>query len=304
MPDDSPNIDDLSFEEKVSVLVGALPAPVRDFLTSPERDAVSLRLTQKYNLHADQAAAFERAYVYMLLGVDTPDEFVQDLRNAGIGTDTVQGLTNDVNEQVFKRLREQELREPQAAPKAPPASAPTPVEVPVMQVAAAQVQPAPDPLPAPSPTTTPITPAPQPQTQPSYNLVPQTPAPPIPAPSSAPVPEIRTMATDMDVARHPEKYATGTSGQGTMPDVPHPWQTSPAQSFQTASVPYTSMPVESRAIPAPLPVELPAQWKPAETAVQSNSPQGIAAPTLSTPSPSNPPLAKEYSSDPYREQIQ
>ena len=97
--------NELTFEQKIAVLMQELPVPVQTFLKSPERDAISLELSNKYHLRVDQADAFSRAYIYMLLGVSTPEEFVQDLRAAGITEDSIQGLTTDVNERVFKRLQ-------------------------------------------------------------------------------------------------------------------------------------------------------------------------------------------------------
>lgn len=79
------------------------------------------------------------------------------------------------------------------------------------------------------------------------------------------------------------------------PPIPHPWQTSPASSFQTASVPYTSTPYASQPAAQAAPVEhiqipsipeLPKNYTPPATPQQST------------------PLTKEYSVDPYREPIQ
>lgn len=328
MPEEEINTDELTLNQKVEILMGELPRPVQDFLRSPERDQVSLELSAKYNLHTDQAGVFSRAYIYMLLGVYTPEEFVQELRDAGIAEATVQGLTQDVNERVFKRLQNAERNSTASAPA--PASPPQP-----------QAMPAPQPAPAPMP-------------------VPPTPAPfaPVPQamPASAPIyvspeaaqPAIRTMAHDMQVLKEEEKHphqatpiaqAHEPVPAPTVAPQPISWQpSSPARSFQTSSVPNTlaapsvhpaptgssqgqgtpapqaPMPVfhaqapQPAAIPpahppipapeVPVPHNLPTQ--PAAYPWQSQ--QASAAPTAPSPTQRpQMPIIKEYSVDPYRE---
>lgn len=141
------DVDALPFEQQVALLIEDLPTPLQKFLRGPERDAVSLRLTQKYQLHADQGGAFERAYLYLLLGVNTPDEFVQDMREAGIEEDKIKSLTADINEQVFKKLQQEERKEASPVPVVPvagipaekdsPASALKSTDYPAEQLAAA-----------------------------------------------------------------------------------------------------------------------------------------------------------------------
>jgi hypothetical protein len=228
MESDSPNINELSFDEKIALLEEELPVSIRNFLQSPERDAISLRLSTKYKLHADQAGAFEQAYLYMLLGVNTPEDFVQDLKDAGIPLETIRGLTTDVNEQVFKKLQQQELHPIEASIVR--TNTPTQPAVPVLKVTPA---PPPSPPPVPEPPLVPPTP--------TYNLMRPD------ALVSAPQPVIRTMEKDVLALQHPEQVPAVQ--QSTMPPMPHPSQVTPARSFQTASVPYTSIPTPSRPVP-------------------------------------------------------
>lgn len=303
MDEESLNVADLSLDDQIEILMEDLPEPIQAFLRGPERDATSTRLSQKYNLHADQAGAFERAYLYMLLGVNSPDEFTQDLKDAGLPPDTIRGLTNDVNEQVFKKLRDQELT-PSSTEAAAYTEPQRPV-VPVMQVGTptpppqvvpelvAPVAPAPEPARVSHlinlirPENKESSPAQQTVTEPSYQA-------PYPAPAPAPrpftptvEPEMRTMASDMQALQHPEAIHSASqpqnlpeipsvstmsavSAMSTMPNIPHPSQVSAARSFQTASVPYTSVPTASQP----------------------------ASETYSAPKP-----LTDYSKDPYREPI-
>ncbi len=116
-PDEDVELEDASVTEAVAALLSELPKPVQDFVTGPERARIALSLSQKYNLHADQAGEFEHAYMFMLLGVSSPEEFVDSLTKAGIPAENVRGLAKDVNEQVFVPLRRAEQGARQSAPK-------------------------------------------------------------------------------------------------------------------------------------------------------------------------------------------
>lgn len=272
---DEDSNSNLTFEEKIAALEEELPEPILDFLHSPERDATSLRLSQKYRLHADQAAAFERAYLYMLLGVNSPHDFVQDLKDADIDLESIKGLTNDINEQVFKKIQKQELSSipERTAPPAKPL-------VPVPSIAAASEKPAAQVTPAAS-------------EAPPFNLVKPTALPVVSAavrpsvPPATPAPVMRTMQHDMELVQHgsqPSAYPAPSL---------HPAQATPARMFQTASVPVTAAP-------------LPAQSAPEMIHLVPDAPAPVSAALPSAKSPLSVPQAapvKEYSSDPYREAI-
>lgn len=193
---------DQAADAVASVLLG-LPEPVREFVMGPERDRVALALMQKYGLHADQGGEFERAYIQMLLGVKSPDEFRDALRAAGIPETSISGLTTDVNEMVFKPLRqiEREMSEQEPEPVSPP---PPPPPAPVRREAVPPV-PQPQPVYAPPPgaqqqtywVPVSITAVPQPYitTQPPVQyqapaVPPPPPPPPPPAPTPAPAPQM------------------------------------------------------------------------------------------------------------------
>jgi len=311
MDEDQINTDELTLDQKVQILMGELPRPVQEFLRSPERDRVSLELSSKYNLHADQAGVFSRAYIYMLLGVYTPEEFVQELRDTGIAEATVQGLTQDVNERVFKRLqnaqRDSSVPAPEPAPYIPPAPKPqTTLSVP------APFAPVPQSMPA----TAPISAPPAPSASASSYA---TPHPEQPA--------LRTMAQDMQEMKEEREHPHQAS---QTPVPPHVWQpSSPARSFQTSSVPNTqTMPAPAHQAPAqafqapvpiahppipaapvhapaaPVPHNLPTQpsaypWQP-QSLAPSTVPISLRSPSLNAPRPQGP-IIKEYGIDPYRE---
>ncbi|HYE22926.1 MAG TPA: hypothetical protein VEA92_00545 [Candidatus Paceibacterota bacterium] len=190
-PQQLSNVDDA-----VATALLRIPEPIREFVMSPERDRVALELMQKYGLHADQAGDFERAYLQMLLGVKTPDEFRDSLREAGIPEPSINGLTTDVNEMVFKPLRRKEQEQSERRPEPPrPVSPPSQIEAPPQYQVPQQPQPVyTPPIPGAQQQTywvpVSITAVPQPYmtTQPplQYQAPQQPPAPPPPPP---PVPE-------------------------------------------------------------------------------------------------------------------
>ncbi len=129
-----PKETDLSLNSALATLLQDLPKPVQDFVTGPERSRIALSLSEKYSLHVDQAGEFERSYIHMLLGISSPEEFVDTLTKAGLPPETVRGLAKDVNEQVFVPLRKAEQAPPapkqEVSPVLPGTSLPVPPPVP------------------------------------------------------------------------------------------------------------------------------------------------------------------------------
>ncbi len=267
--------DDQDFVDQMRALLEDVPPAIRSFILN-ELPSQAERLTNTYRLHADQGGLLERELLLMLAGEEQPSDFSKELTDAGIPADTVRNIITDVNENIFKKLQAAELEAtPQEAPAEPkPAyrSEPARVAMPVMQVASQSAAPVP-----------PVTAAPS---VPSHiNLIQAEPAvvppssaqAPISMPASPAMPEMRTMASDINAIEHPSAPALATFApatvRSTMPIIPNPAHVSPARTFQTASVPFTSIPTASQPISeisAPAPVS------------------GIAT----------------YSSDPYREPVE
>ncbi len=85
-----------------------LPPSIRHYLGQGKYSVVARSLITKYGLHADQGNILEREIMLLLMGIDTPNEFTQTLvEEAKLDQHVVNGITHDVNEQVFIPLREQ-----------------------------------------------------------------------------------------------------------------------------------------------------------------------------------------------------
>ncbi len=109
-----------------------LPPPIRDYLAQGRYSAVAKNLMFKYQLQVDQGGVLEREIMLLLMGIENPDEFTQALaEEAGLEQKTVDGIVQDVNDQIFIPLREEmksgaskpsvEVKPPQV-PTTPPAA--------------------------------------------------------------------------------------------------------------------------------------------------------------------------------------
>lgn len=255
--------DSLSLKDSLAILLAQVPAPIHTFIAT-ELGSTAKRLTDSYRLHIDQGDVLYTQLLLLLLGQVDPSDFSASLQAAGVSPESTRNIVSEVNETVFKRLREEERvgsvsSAQQIAYRTPPAR----VDVPVMQV--------PQPISSVAVDSSQHT---------GINLM---------EAYAAPAPE--------EIPPAPKQNPAPLS-------VPHPWQTSPARSFQTASVPYTSTPYASQAIPQqgytpPTPTPDIGKMSPSPT------PEPIADYTPTTPPPQQIPTPGiQYNLDPYREPIE
>ncbi len=141
------NTSKMSTEDALETLMKDLPQPVQNFILSDERGAVARELAAKYRLHVDQAGEFEQAYLHMLLGVSSPEEFASTLRKVGLSQDVINGLATDVNTRVFMRLRDAQRTATQV-----PVAKPPPLPPPALDYQPPMLPGSPVPAPMPVPT--------------------------------------------------------------------------------------------------------------------------------------------------------
>jgi len=180
----------MTIDQAVSVLVSELPTAVKRFVTSPSRDQIIAAIAQKYQLRTDQAGELQRAFIYMLLGVSSPQEFTMDLQESGIPNETISEIILEVNNQVFIPLRNEEEEAAKKQPMLPPPAIGMQQAAPI-KVAAPQPPAPPMPRPAaPAPVnlpgTMPAVPAPMQSPSPAPAPAPAAAQPPKPAPAAAP----------------------------------------------------------------------------------------------------------------------
>lgn len=269
-------------EQILQALKTAPPLVKEAFGSNRTAEAVS-RVRDRYGLHIDIIGQISKEVGYLLLGFMDPVSFLESLVSKGIDRESAKSIVSDLNQEIFLPLQqnmkngvtplddaedEEEVTHNEAVAYRTP---PTHVSVPVPAIEQIQM--------------------PTQQPGPRTEVATQT--------YSAPTPEPAYQS-------QPPLVQNGSVIlPGTMPPTPHPWQTSPARSFQTASVPYTSVPYVSQ------PIE--SKSAPQQTYPTSGitPPQPVQpAPGYIPPAPRPPaqaptnPLSREYAVDPYREPIQ
>ena len=265
-----------------------LPKPVQEFILGDERNQISSELSQKYRLHVDQAGAFEEAYLFMLLGTVSPDEFMARLTNAGIAPETVRGLATDVNERVFIPLRLKEQQGESVGRIPVVVAKPGPLPPPSLDYQpAAPVLPGSD-VPVP---TAPVAPQAPILSVPKPELVPAAPAPqaieatPLPAPS-----------------QHAVQAMPGTAHPGWHPaaavHIYVPTQGPHLPSQGSVETPVASVPVNETPV-----ATAPAYAEPQQVYIPPPAPNAAPAPYI-PPAAAPTPITKGYPADPYREPVE
>jgi hypothetical protein len=266
---------DPALDQAIVTLMKDLPKPVQEFLLSEERGQVARDLSARYSLHADQAGAFEEAYLHMLLGIASPEAFAASLRKAGLAQEVIYGLAADVNSRVFMRLRDQERQQSAAPVPVPaPSSKPAPLPMPSLDYQPAGVPTLPgSPVLAPMPFPNAPVPA-----APMLATLEPTPQQPYPV---QPPHVVHAMPSTAQPGWHPAAAVhifVPTQG-------PH-LQPAPAQAVAAAFVPVPAAEVPAFAPPAPAGFVNP-----------------LADAYASQPATEKP-ITKDYVADPYREPTQ
>ncbi len=182
------------FDKGVQEILHLLPLPLRTYVIKEGYTPVVRSLMTKYSLHVDQGTVLEREVLFLLLGIDNPDVFMETLvEEGGFDQEMLPGLMEDLNEQIFIPLRQEMEHGTGTAGEAAPAPQ-APVEhlsIPVgMQPAPVLPNPAVgaplSPLPPPAPIPT-FPPPPRPPQFAASNYIPDHPlgtyAPPPQSPS-------------------------------------------------------------------------------------------------------------------------
>ncbi|NNM83640.1 hypothetical protein HKL94_00255 [Candidatus Parcubacteria bacterium] len=102
------NQSELTLKASIKQVMEALPLPIRQYLGRMGYSVVAENLMTKYGLRTEQKYILEREIILLLMGINNPDEFVQALtKEAKLDQNAVNGITHDVNQQIFVPLRDQ-----------------------------------------------------------------------------------------------------------------------------------------------------------------------------------------------------
>lgn len=107
-----------------------VPEDVREQVTSDEVAQALSEIGKHHALHIDKQGILDEETLYIMLGIENPDNFVDKLQGRlGIDEGKAIAIARDINEKVFLRIR-QSLMDMQEAEKAPETPAPSAAQVP------------------------------------------------------------------------------------------------------------------------------------------------------------------------------
>lgn len=218
-----------NLEESVAQVLKTLPPVVREYVGNQRYTPVAQALVAKYSLHIDQGGVLERGIMLLLMGVDTPDEFTQALKDdARLDDATIESIAQDINEQIFIPLRKAE-QDGGLEEKTPPPA----VSIAPAMPASPVVRAAPEPLVHHEAPSVSILPPKQPSTAAAPTLSPSTAAvPPTPLPPKMTMPQRPQNAPEIAPENLPGAMAApgaaGVINPGmAVPPAPAPVQKAP-----------------------------------------------------------------------------
>ncbi len=127
-------------QEQILAAFNSAPPAIRDVYISEESANFVESLRDKYGLHVDVAGGLGRTIGFMLLGLLSPQEFLENITSSRVSESQARQIMADVNQKIFAPLQQQ-MREggnkptgqvgvpSYQAPK-PPAPQPRPMQAP------------------------------------------------------------------------------------------------------------------------------------------------------------------------------
>lgn len=83
-----------------------LPQVIKDTITSSNWQEKIRRIVKVNNLHIDQGAAIENLVLITMLGIETPENFVQRAQSyAGVDQDQALSISSEVEKEIFGDIR-------------------------------------------------------------------------------------------------------------------------------------------------------------------------------------------------------
>ncbi len=102
---------ELSYEDSLKQVMQTLPPVVRAYIVQGKYTRVAKGLMSKYGLRIDQGGILERELMLLLMGIETPAEFMQALaEELKLSPQVVASIAQDVNTQIFMPLRAEEMK--------------------------------------------------------------------------------------------------------------------------------------------------------------------------------------------------
>lgn len=181
--------------KQIEERIAQLPQDVRDAIAASDLDDKIRSIGTTHNLHIDQTEALDAEVYLVMLGINSPEDFISGLvEEVRVSKEEAEKIAADVNAQILAPIRESLKRAYTAlgeapAQQTPPAASQKSVVMPSSLAAkppAAQTMPTPS-APAPAPSAPPMPPKPAA----AMPTPPVPPAPPSPLTSAMPKPPIK-----------------------------------------------------------------------------------------------------------------
>lgn len=84
-----------------------LPETIREVITESGWEKNIRNIVSKHNLRIDQGAVIEHETLLIMLGFETPEDYLTNLiSEAEVDAKVAEAITQDVNEQIFSLIRE------------------------------------------------------------------------------------------------------------------------------------------------------------------------------------------------------
>ena len=84
-----------------------LPKDVQDALLTVDLRKKLQTITEKHQLHLDQAGALENETLFIMLGLEHPKDYIRNVsRELRIDAEAAKKIAMDMNEQIFRPIRE------------------------------------------------------------------------------------------------------------------------------------------------------------------------------------------------------
>jgi hypothetical protein len=130
--------------DQVQAAYKSAPPAVQDAVMSEQTALFAEKLRTEYDLHIDVAATISSLLGHLLLGLTSPAEFLEELKEKSVDPATATRIMNDINQQIFIPLRDTMRAGESGGAKA----AAAPVKAPEAQPVPLTAKPPPKPAPA------------------------------------------------------------------------------------------------------------------------------------------------------------
>lgn len=102
--------NNIDVEEKLDERFSRLPKEILKVVSDSNYQATVYNISKKYNLNVSQMGVFEKAVTNLIIGSISPERLEDYLNDhLDISKEKLKGMVGDVNEEIFKKIREKTM---------------------------------------------------------------------------------------------------------------------------------------------------------------------------------------------------